>query len=84
MGIGSLFVLVVVGAVAGWIAARVVRGRGQGFLGNMAIGIAGAFLAALILPQIGLSVGGGMIASILHATIGAVILLVLIGLLRKG
>jgi uncharacterized membrane protein YeaQ/YmgE (transglycosylase-associated protein family) len=44
----------------------------------------GAFLAGMIFPALGFAVGGGALASIIHATIGAVILLFLIGLIRKA
>jgi uncharacterized membrane protein YeaQ/YmgE (transglycosylase-associated protein family) len=51
---------------------------------NVVVGILGAFIAALVLPRIGLSVGGGLITSIVQATIGAVILLVLLRLVRRA
>lgn len=79
----SLLATLLVGLIAGWLAARLVRRRGLGFLGNMAVGVAGAFTASLVFPALGLSLGGGVLASILHATLGAIILLVLIGLIRR-
>ena len=56
---------------------------GFGLLGNIVIGIVGAFVAGLILPAIGLAFGGGILAAIIHATIGAVILLFLIRLVKR-
>lgn len=79
----SLIVMLLVGAIAGWIAGKLMKGRGFGLLGNIVVGIVGAFLAGLIFPALGFSVGGGVIASIFHATIGAVILLFLIGLVKR-
>ena len=61
-----------------------MEGRGFGLLGNIIVGIVGAFVAGLIFPALGFSVGGGIVASILHATIGAVILLFLIGLVKRA
>lgn len=84
MGLESLVATLLVGLVAGWIAARVVRRAGLGLLGNMAVGVAGAFIASVIFPTLGLSIGGGIIAAIIHATLGAIILLVLIGLVRRA
>lgn len=83
MGIESILVMLLVGAVAGWLAGKIVSGFGFGLVGNIVIGIVGAFLAGLILPRIGLSLGGGILSAILHATIGAVILLVLIKVVKR-
>ena len=61
-----------------------MSGYGFGLIGNVVVGIVGAFVAGQILPRIGLGLGGGVIAAILHATLGAVILLVLIRLVKKA
>ena len=53
MGITSLLIMLLVGAIAGWLASKIVKGFGFGLLGNIVVGIVGAFLAGLILPQIG-------------------------------
>ena len=83
MGIESLLVMLIVGAVAGWLAGRIVAGYGFGALGNIVVGIVGAFVAGLILPRLGFTVGGGVLTAIVHATLGAVILLVLIRLVKR-
>jgi uncharacterized membrane protein YeaQ/YmgE (transglycosylase-associated protein family) len=83
MGIESLIVLLIVGAIAGWLAGVIMKGYGFGLIGNIVVGIVGAFLAGLILPMLGISIGGGLLGSIIHATIGAVILLFLIGLVKR-
>ena len=84
MGIESLIIWLIVGAVAGWLAGLIVKGMGFGLLGNIVVGIVGAFIAGWLLPRLGIAIGGGMIASIINATIGAVILLVILGLIRRG
>ncbi len=84
MGIESLVVLLLIGAVAGWLAGLIMKGFGFGLIGNIVVGIVGAFIAGLIFPAIGVSLGSGIIASILHATVGAVILLFLIGLIKRA
>ncbi|SEO78254.1 Uncharacterized membrane protein YeaQ/YmgE, transglycosylase-associated protein family [Salinihabitans flavidus] len=84
MALESLIVILVVGAVAGWLAGLIVKGFGFGLLGNIVVGIVGAFLAGFILPQLGLSIGSGIIGAIIHATIGAVILLFLIRLIKRA
>lgn len=83
MAIEALIILLIVGAVAGWLAGLIVKGYGFGLLGNIVVGIVGAFLASFLLPRIGIVIGGGILGSIIHATIGAVILLVLLGLIRR-
>lgn len=83
MEFGSVFAMVVVGALAGWLSGKLMEGRGFGLIGNIIVGIVGAFIAGLVFPALGFSVGGGFLASILHATIGSVILLFLIGLVRS-
>jgi uncharacterized membrane protein YeaQ/YmgE (transglycosylase-associated protein family) len=84
MGVESLIIWLIVGAVAGWLAGLIVKGMGFGLLGNIVVGIVGAFIAGWLLPRLGILIGGGMIASIINATIGAVILLVILGLIRRG
>jgi uncharacterized membrane protein YeaQ/YmgE (transglycosylase-associated protein family) len=72
----------IIGALAGWLAGRIVEGYGFGFVGNIVIGILGACIGGLILPQLGIvpeSTGGNFIA----ATLGAVILLVVLGLVQR-
>lgn len=84
MGIESIIVLLLVGAVAGWLAGKIVSGYGYGLIGNVVVGILGAFIASWVLPRLGIGVGGGIVASIIHATIGAVILLALLRVVRKA
>ncbi len=84
MALESLFVILLVGAVAGWLAGLIVKGYGYGLLGNIVIGIVGAFVAGLILPRLGLSIGSGIAGAIIHATVGAVILLFLIRLVKRA
>jgi len=80
----SLQVMLIIGAVAGWLAGRIVDGYGYGMLGNIVVGIVGAFIDGLILPRLGFSLGGGLLPSIIYSTLGAVILLVLIRLVKRA
>lgn len=84
MGIESLIIFIIVGAIAGWLAGLLVKGFGFGLIGNIVVGIVGAFIAGWLFPFIGVSIGSGIIAAIIHATIGAVILLVLIRLVKQA
>ncbi len=84
MGVESLIVFLIIGAIAGWLAGLIVKGYGFGLLGNIVVGIVGAFIAGLLFPRIGLAFGGGILAAIIHATLGAVILLFLIRLVKSA
>jgi uncharacterized membrane protein YeaQ/YmgE (transglycosylase-associated protein family) len=80
----SLIIFLFIGAVAGWLAGLIVRGFGFGLIGNIIVGIVGAFIAGLLAPYFHISLGGHpVISDIINAAIGAVILLVVIGLLRR-
>ena len=83
MALEAIIIILIVGAVAGWLAGLIVRGMGFGLIGNIIVGIVGAFIAGWLLPRVGIAIGGGMIASIINATIGAVVLLVILGLIRR-
>lgn len=79
----SLLVWLIVGALAGWIAGKLVHGVGFGLIGNVAVGIVGAAIAGFLLPRLGIVWGGGFLSAVFHAVVGAVILLVLVGLIRR-
>ena len=61
MPIESLFVLIIVGAVAGWLAGLIVKGFGFGLIGNIVIGILGALIATWLFPRLGVSLGSGLV-----------------------
>lgn len=86
MSLETLIIWLIVGGVAGFLAGLIVKGYGFGIIGNIVVGIVGAVLAGWLLPQLGVgfSVINPLVTSILYATIGAVILLVLIGLVRRA
>lgn len=84
MDLNALLVIVIIGAIAGWLAGQIVKGYGFGLLGNIAVGIVGAFVAGFLFPRIGLTIGSGIVGSIIHATLGAVILLFLIKVIKRA
>ena len=84
MTIEAIIIVLIIGAVAGWLAGLIVKGVGFGLLGNIVVGIVGAFIANWLLPKLGILIGGGLIASIINATIGAEILLMIVGLLKRA
>ena len=84
MALEAILIILVIGAVAGWLAGQIVRGMGFGLIGNIVVGIVGAFIAGWLLPRIGIVIGGGILGSIINATIGAVVLLVIVGLIKRA
>jgi uncharacterized membrane protein YeaQ/YmgE (transglycosylase-associated protein family) len=80
----SLLVILLVGLIAGWLAARLVAGGGFGLIGNIAVGIVGALIGSWVMPRLGVHVGSGMVSAIVVSTIGAVILLVIVGFFGGG
>ena len=80
----SVLIWLLIGAIAGWLAGQIVRGFGFGLIGNIVIGIVGAFIAGWLLPKLNVNIGGGYIAQVVNAVIGAVILLVVVGVIRRA
>ena len=80
----SLLVILFVGLVAGWLAGQIVQGTGFGLIGDLIVGLLGAFFGSWLLPQLGIHLGTGLISAIINATIGAVLLLLIVRLVRGG
>ena len=83
MQIEPLLILLLIGAVAGFLAGLVVKGYGYGVVGNIVVGIVGAVFGGWLLPRLGLYTGGDIIGQIIAATLGAIALLLVIGLVRR-
>jgi uncharacterized membrane protein YeaQ/YmgE (transglycosylase-associated protein family) len=84
MAVETLVLWLIIGAIAGFLAGLIVKGYGFGAVGNIIVGIVGAAFGGWLLPQLGLFTGGDILGSIITAVIGAVILLLLIGLIRRA
>ena len=80
----SLLVILIVGVVAGWLAGQVVRGGGFGLIGDLVVGVIGAFIGDWLLPRLGVHLGVGLTALIVDATIGAIVLLLILRLVAGG
>jgi uncharacterized membrane protein YeaQ/YmgE (transglycosylase-associated protein family) len=78
----NIVFFLIIGAIAGWLAAKVMQGRGLGLWINMGLGVIGAVLGGTLLEQLDMQVEGP-IEQLLTATVGAVILLWLAGLIKK-
>jgi uncharacterized membrane protein YeaQ/YmgE (transglycosylase-associated protein family) len=72
----------IIGAVAGWLAGKIMKGRGFGLLGNLVIGIVGAFIGGFLFRLVGLA-AYGLFGSLIMALVGAIVLLWIVGLIKK-
>jgi uncharacterized membrane protein YeaQ/YmgE (transglycosylase-associated protein family) len=79
----SLLGWLIIGAIAGWLAGKIVEGYGFGLVGNLVIGILGACVGGYILPHLGI-IPASTLGNLLAATLGAIVLLVIIGLLKRA
>ena len=78
-------IALIVGGIAGWLASILMRTNGQqGILLNIVVGIIGGFIGGWLLPMLGVSFGAGWIGFLLTALIGAIILLAIVNLIRRG
>ena len=75
MSIGGLIVWLIVGAIAGYLASKVLTGKGMGILWDIVVGILGAFVGGFLAGLVGIS-AGNILVEIVIAFVGAVILLV--------
>src|SRR5262245_2133519 len=84
MSLQALIILIIVGAIAGWLAGIIVKGVGFGLVGNIIVGIVGALIGTWVLGALGVAIGGSFVRDIINATIGAVILLFIISLVKRA
>ncbi|MGO8869078.1 MAG: GlsB/YeaQ/YmgE family stress response membrane protein [Alphaproteobacteria bacterium] len=84
MAIHGLIAWLIIGAVAGWLAGLLVKGGGFGLIGDIIVGIIGAFIGGWLAGLLHINIGGGLISSIITATAGAVILIVILRLVRRA
>jgi len=83
MSAESLIIFLAIGAVAGWLAGLLFKGRGFGLFGDIVIGIIGAFIGSFVFGFFGIYIIGGIVGSIIKATIGAIVLLFVISFLKR-
>ena len=79
----SILAWIIIGAIAGWLAGVLVKGYGFGLIGNIIVGILGAGIAGLLAPRLGLYTES-LLGNIVAATLGALLLLLIVGLVRRA
>jgi uncharacterized membrane protein YeaQ/YmgE (transglycosylase-associated protein family) len=81
--VDTILVWLLVGGVAGLLAGMIVKGGGFGLIGDIVVGIVGAFFGGWLLPRLGINFGVGLVPIIASATIGAVVLLLVLRVIRR-
>ena len=82
MSLEGLLIWIVIGAIAGWLAGQIMKGSGFGLVGDIIVGMIGAVIGGWLLGSV--IVIGGLLGSIVLATLGAVILLFVLRLIRRA
>jgi uncharacterized membrane protein YeaQ/YmgE (transglycosylase-associated protein family) len=83
MELKQAVVFLVIGGIAGWLAGLILKGGGFGLVGNIIVGILGALLGGWLFKLLKISIGGEWVGPIVTATVGSVVLLFVIGLIKK-
>jgi uncharacterized membrane protein YeaQ/YmgE (transglycosylase-associated protein family) len=76
-----LITQILIGIIAGWLAGKIMRGRGFGLLGDLVVGIVGSLIGGFVFGLLGLT-SYSLIGSIVVATVGAMLLLYLIRIIK--
>ncbi|WP_026971880.1 GlsB/YeaQ/YmgE family stress response membrane protein [Aliagarivorans marinus] len=78
----GLVLFLIIGALAGWLAGKIMKGSGFGVLGNIVVGVIGSVLGGLLFSLLGLS-SSGLVGSLVTAVVGAVLLLFIVNKLKS-
>ena len=73
----------IIGLIAGWLAGQFVKGGGYGLVGDLIVGVVGAFIGGFLFRVLGLA-AYGLIGNLVVATVGAVVLLVIIRAIKRA
>jgi len=74
---------IIVGAIAGWLAGQIMKGKGFGLLGNIIVGIIGGFLGSWLFGTLNVHIASGMLGDVITSGVGAVVLLFIVSLFKK-
>jgi len=79
----SLFIFLLVGAIAGWLGGIVVKGYGLGLAGDIVVGVIGSFIGGWLFRYFHLFHGNGLLGDMVGAAVGAIVLLLALRLVRR-
>lgn len=79
----QLIVLLLIGGIAGWLAGLILKGRGLGLIGNIMVGVIGAFLGTWLFDVIDIHIDGKWLEPLVASLVGSLILLIAAGLISR-
>ncbi len=79
----DIILWIVIGIVAGWLAGKIMKGKGFGLIGDLIVGVVGAFLGGWLFGLLHISIGLGIVGSLITALVGALVLLFVLRLIFK-
>ena len=82
-GVGQIITLLVIAIFVGWLAGVITRGGGFGLIGDIVVAVVGAFAGYYLFDLFGISLGGGYLDLIITSTVGAIIVVLLIRLVKR-
>lgn len=80
----NILLFLLIGAIAGWLAGLIMKGGGYGLIGDIIVGVLGAFLGGYLFGWLNISPGSGLIGSLITALIGAIVLIAIVRTLRRA
>jgi uncharacterized membrane protein YeaQ/YmgE (transglycosylase-associated protein family) len=84
MNVHGIIAWLIIGVVAGWLAGMLVKGGGFGLIGDIVVGVIGAFIGGWLAGLLHIHIGSGLISSIITATVGAVLLIFVLRMVRRA
>ena len=79
----DFIIFILLGALAGWLAGKIMKGSGFGFLWNVLLGIGGAVVGGWMFSFLGIN-ANGTVGGIITATVGAIVVLYVAKFFKKG
>jgi uncharacterized membrane protein YeaQ/YmgE (transglycosylase-associated protein family) len=74
---------ILIGLAAGWLAERIMGAGSYGVVGDLVVGVIGALLGGFLFRTAGIPMSGGLLGSLAVATVGAVVLITGLRVLRR-
>jgi len=74
---------IIIGIIAGWLAGKIVKGRGMGLLVDLIVGVVGSLLGGFVFGLLGLG-AYGLLGRLVIATVGAVLLLLIVRAIKRA
>jgi uncharacterized membrane protein YeaQ/YmgE (transglycosylase-associated protein family) len=78
-----LIIFLVIGVLAGWLAGRIMRAGPFGLVGDLVVGVLGAIVGGWLFGMLGIA-AGGIVGALVTSVVGAMLLLFVIRVLKRG